>query len=144
VPNVRRATAEPTIRPVLAALVTVMLFTLSLSAQAPTPAPAAAPGDEPVYDALVDKGVSPPKLIEGPPATYTSDAMRRKLQGSIKLKCVVSRDGTTRDVQLVSGLEEQMDAKAVAALKQWKFKPARYDGKPVAARVSVEMTFTLR
>jgi hypothetical protein len=29
-------------------------------------------------------------------------------------------------------------------MKQWEFKPAMKDGKPVAVRVHVEMTFSLK
>jgi TonB family protein len=71
-------------------------------------------------------------------------AFVKKLHGSIRLKCVVSSDGTTRDVQLVSGLEQLMDANAVAALKQWKLEPGQHEGKPVAVRINVELTFTIR
>ncbi len=70
--------------------------------------------------------------------------MRQRLRGTIRLKGVVSSDGTTRDVELVSGLEQQMDENAVAALKQWKFEPGQREGKPVAVRITVDMTFTVR
>jgi Gram-negative bacterial TonB protein C-terminal len=29
-------------------------------------------------------------------------------------------------------------------LKQWRFEPGTKDGKPVAVRIDVEMTFTLK
>ena len=38
------------------------------------------------------------------------------------------------------GLDEQ----AVAAAKRWEFKPGTKDGKPVAVRVTLEMSFTLK
>jgi Gram-negative bacterial TonB protein C-terminal len=38
------------------------------------------------------------------------------------------------------GLDEQ----AVTAMKKWVFKPGTKDGKPVAVRVDVEMSFRLR
>jgi periplasmic protein TonB len=37
------------------------------------------------------------------------------------------------------GLDEQ----AVAAVKQWKFKPAMKDGQPVAAQVQVYANFRM-
>ena len=39
---------------------------------------------------------------------------------------------------------EQRNAQAVAALKQWQFEPGQLEGKPVAVRVTVDMTFTIR
>ena len=87
---------------------------------------------------------APPRLLKGVPASYTLGAMRNKLRGSIWLTCIMSSDGTTRDVQLVSGLEEQMEAKVVAALTQSTFEPGQHEGKPVAVRVTVQMTYTVR
>ena len=123
-------------RPLFAALITVVLVTLSVSAQTPAPA------DDPVYDQ--GNGVTLPRVTKSVYAQYSARAMREKRHGTIKLKCVVSRDGTTRDVELVSGLDEEMDANAVAALKQWEFEPGKRQGKPVAVRITVDMTFTLR
>jgi periplasmic protein TonB len=122
--------------PLLAALVTVFLVTLSVAAQT------SAPAHEPVYDQ--GDGVSLPRVTKSVHAHYSARAMREKVRGTIKLKCVVSSEGTTRDVEIVSGLEEEMDANAVTALKQWKFKPGQREGKPVAVRITVDMTFTLR
>ena len=44
----------------------------------------------------------------------------------------------------MSRLDQELDDKAVAALKQWKFEPGQREGKPVAVRITVDMTFTLR
>ena len=125
-----------TMRLLLSLLVTVLLVTLSVSAQTP------ALTSEPVYDQ--GNGVSRPRIREPVYVRYSPEAARKKLRGIIRLRAVVSTDGTTRDVELVSGLEQQMDENAVAALKQWKFEPGQREGKPVAVRITVEMTFTLR
>ncbi len=123
-------------KPMLAALVTALLLTLAVSAQTPTPA------NEPVYDQ--GNGVTQPRVTKSVTVGYSTEAMRRKLSGAIKLRCIVSSDGTTRDVELVSGLEQQMDENAVVALKQWQFEPGLLEGKPVAVRITVDMTFTMR
>jgi protein TonB len=124
------------VRPLLAALVTVVLVTLSVSAQT------SAPANEPVYDP--GDGASLPRVTKQVYVHYSARAMREKVRGTIALKCVVSSEGTTRDVELVHGLEQEMDANAVAALKQWTFEPGRREGKPVAVRITVDMTFTVR
>jgi TonB family protein len=123
-------------KPLLAAVVTVFLVAQSLSAQT------TAPANEPVYDP--GDGVSPVRVTKYVHVQYSADAMREKLRGTITLKGVVSSDGTIRDVALVKGLEQRMDANAVAALKQWTFEPGQREGKPVAVRITVDFTFTLR
>jgi outer membrane biosynthesis protein TonB len=36
-----------------------------------------------------------------------------------------------------------LDEQALTALKQWRFRPARKDGRAVACRVIYEINFTL-
>jgi len=46
----------------------------------------------------------------------------------------------TKSLDQKYGLDDQ----AVTAMKKWQFKPGTKDGKPVAVRVTVEMTFKLK
>jgi protein TonB len=55
----------------------------------------------------------------------------------------LSRDGTISAVEVVKGLEPELDEEAVAALKQWKVEPGQREGKPVAGWITVDFTFTL-
>jgi protein TonB len=91
-------------------------------------------------------GVSLPQVTKQVKADYTEEARARRIVGKVMLDVVVLSDGTTGDVTVVESLESLygLDQNAVAAMKQWEFKPGLKDGKPVAVRVAVEMTFTLR
>jgi periplasmic protein TonB len=75
---------------------------------------------------------------------YTADAMKRRVQGSVKLKCVVQADGTVKDVRVTEPLDPDLDEEAVKALKQWTFHPGRKGNKAVAVEVEVEMSFTMK
>jgi TonB family protein len=70
--------------------------------------------------------------------------MRRGLSGAVKLECIVETDGTVSAIRVTTPLDPDLDAAAVAALNQWRFKPALKDGKAVRASIDVEMTFTMR
>jgi TonB family protein len=91
--------------------------------------------------------VSPVLLREVKPA-YTVDAMRAKIQGVVEMEVIVLPDGSvdpaririTRSLDPTFGLDRQ----AVAAVKEWRFKAGTYKNQPVAVRVNVELTFTLR
>jgi TonB family protein len=89
-------------------------------------------------------GATEPVPIREVKPQYTMDAMRAFIQGTIFLEAVVDVDGRVTDVRPVYGLEPGLDREAARALRQWKFKPALKDGKPVATVVSVEMTFRLK
>jgi protein TonB len=56
---------------------------------------------------------------------------------------IVDDQGRPRDIRVVRGLGFGLDAKAIEAVKQWKFQPAMKDGRPVNVQISVEVGFKL-
>lgn len=89
-------------------------------------------------------GVSPPRLLREVKADYTDDARRRNLTGDVVLEIVVRRDGSVGDVTVLDGLGAGLDQRAIAAVRQWRFDPARLKGVPVDVIVEVAVEFTLR
>ncbi len=83
---------------------------------------------------------------EGTRGEHTEEAQDAKIQGTVLLDCVVLPDGTVGDVQVIRSLDSVhgLDTEAAQAVKQWTFEPGIKDGVPVAVRVQVEMSFTLR
>ena len=90
--------------------------------------------------------ISLPVVIKEVQPQYTKEAMQAKIQGSVWLSCVVGENGTITDVTVSKSLDSEhgLDQAAVAAARQWEFKPGRKDGKDVAVRVTIELTFTLK
>ena len=89
-------------------------------------------------------GVEPPRLRREVKADYTDEARRRGLTGEVVLEIVVRRDGSVGDVTVLQGLGSGLDQRAVAAVRQWRFDPARHRGVPVDVIVEVAVEFTLR
>jgi TonB family protein len=89
-------------------------------------------------------GVTLPVLVKDVKPMYSSQAMRDRAQGSVKLEFVVLPDGTVGDVRVSSGLHPELDAEAERALRRWTFKPGTKDGVAVPVQLDAEMTFTLR
>jgi TonB family protein len=91
-------------------------------------------------------GVSPPTLIYRALPQYTPEAMRAKLQGVAYLTGVVGVDGTLHDIRIVRSLDAAfgLDQEAIKCVRQWRFKPASRQGKPVAVFVNLEVAFNLR
>jgi TonB family protein len=88
-------------------------------------------------------GVSTPVLVRDVKPSYTAEALRARVQGSVKLACVVLPDGTVGDIQVLEKLDPQQDGEAVRALQQWTFKPGVKDAVAVPVRIEVEMSFAL-
>ena len=91
----------------------------------------------------VGGGISAPTAISAPDPDYTEEARRAKKQGTCVLWLIVDSTGHPRDIRVARGLGFGLDAKAVEAVKQWKFQPALKDGRPVDVQISVEVEFHL-
>jgi TonB family protein len=89
-------------------------------------------------------GIAPPRLVREVKADYTDEGRRRNLTGEVILEIVVRRDGSVGDVTVLRGLGAGLDQRAVAAVRQWRFDPARRRGAPVDVIVEVAVEFTLR
>jgi TonB family protein len=89
-------------------------------------------------------GISPPRLLREVKPDYTEEARQRGVEGDVLLEIVVRRDGTVGEVKLLEGLGAGLDQRAVQAVRQWRFEPARRQGAPVDVMVEVAVEFKLR
>jgi len=89
-------------------------------------------------------GVEPPRLLREVKALYTEDARTRGITGDVVLEIVIRSDGTVGDVKILRGLGFGLDERAVTAVRNWKFSPARRLGTAVDVIVEVEVEFSLR
>jgi periplasmic protein TonB len=93
-----------------------------------------------------DSGVTLPSVVRSVKAGYTPAAMDARIEGKVVLDVVVLDDGKVGEVKVSQSLDMEygLDTQAVEAVKQWLFKPGTKDGKAVAVRVTIEITFTLK
>lgn len=89
-------------------------------------------------------GVTVPKPLKQVKPEYTDAARVAQVEGVVTLECVVRSDGTPTEIRVVAPLHPQLDEASTRALGQWLFVPGTKDGKPVAVRIQVEMSFALR
>jgi len=89
-------------------------------------------------------GIEPPRLLQEVKADYTEDARRRGVSGEVVLEIVVRRDGSVGEVRVLKGLAGGLNDRAVQAVRQWRFTPARRLGTPVDVLVEVSVEFRLR
>ena len=89
-------------------------------------------------------GITPPQILKEVKADYTEDARRRGVEGEVVLEIVVRRDGSVGDVKLLNGLPSGLNERAIAAVRQWRWAPARRLGQAVDVVVEVAVEFKLR
>jgi periplasmic protein TonB len=91
----------------------------------------------------VGGGISAPQAVSTPDPEYTQEARNAKTEGTCVLWMIVDQQGHPRDIRVVRGLGYGLDARAIEAVKQWRFQPALKDGQPVNVQISVEVGFHL-
>jgi len=83
-----------------------------------------------------------PEVVYRAPAVYPEKARRERIEGTVLVHALVGTDGRVQDTKVVKSIPG-LDGAAVAALRQWQFKPVRSNGKPVAVWVAVPIRFSL-
>lgn len=91
----------------------------------------------------IGKGLKPPKAIKTEDPHYSSAARRAHLQGTNVFMVAIDDKGEMIDALMVRSLEPSLNYQSLVALRDWKFKPAEFEGKPVACTVNVEINYRL-
>jgi len=91
----------------------------------------------------VGGGVSAPKVLYDPDPEYSEEARKAKYQGTVVLWLVVSPEGKPQQIRVQRSLGMGLDEKAIEAVRQWRFEPAKKDGQPVPVMINVEVNFRL-
>jgi protein TonB len=60
----------------------------------------------------------------------------------VVLDAVVGKDGAVQELKAISG-DTQLTRAAMEAVRQWRFRPYRPNGSPVAFRTEITLNFTL-
>jgi TonB family protein len=89
-------------------------------------------------------GIEPPVLVREIRPVYTTEARRRAIEGDVLLDIVIRENGTVGAIRVTRGLDAGLDQKAVEAVRQWRFEPARRRGAPVEVVVEVAVEFKVR
>ncbi len=85
--------------------------------------------------------VSAPGPLRKIDPKYPPTLINEHVEGEVVLYAVIRRDGSVDSIQLVRGIDDQLDANAMNALSQWKFRPATKQGVPIELEAIVHIPF---
>lgn len=88
--------------------------------------------------------ITPPTLVKEVRPTYTDAARRQSIEGDVVLEIVVRQDGSVGNVRVRRSLGAGLEQKAIDAVHQWRFSPAKRRGAVVDVVVDVSVEFKLR
>jgi TonB family protein len=72
---------------------------------------------------------------------YPPEALAQRLQGAVALQAVIARDGSVKDLKILHGYF-LLGRAAIAAVKQWRFRPCTLEGRPVETQTVITVNFT--
>jgi len=89
-------------------------------------------------------GTKPPVPIHTVEAEFSNEARAEHFQGVVVVSALVDVEGMPTDISIERSAGHGLDEKAVAAVSQYRFRPATLDGKPIAVRIRIEVSFRFR
>ena len=104
------------------------------------------PGIGPRFDER-DPRLIAPVIIASSRAlpAYPEMARRARVEGTVILLIVISRDGTVGEVEVLRSPDPRFgfDLAAIEAVKRWRYRPGTLAGRPVAVEARVIVEFAL-
>jgi TonB family protein len=107
----------------------------------PPPPPVAAGSPKPSGPQRISSGVMQGLAISQPQPVYPDEAKAKHIQGVVVLHARIAKDGTVKDLQVISGPPPLL-VSAIDAVRQWKYKPYLLNGEPTEVDTTVNINYT--
>ncbi len=97
-------------------------------------------GDSPVR---VGGNVKAPTIVTRVEPEYTEIARKARIAGIVIIEAVIDKQGNVTEARILKPLPMGLDQQALAAIRQWKFRPGMLNGQPVAVYYNLTVNFRL-
>lgn len=101
------------------------------------------PAPPPCRDIEVGGNLKPPMKLRDVRPIYKQSSIDNRVEGNVLLQAVIGVDGKVRNVEVVSGVNPDLEEAAVAAVSQWEFSPTYLNCVAVEVRMFVTVRFSL-
>jgi len=91
----------------------------------------------------VSEGVQEALLLLRVQPVYPLFALQTHLEGTVRLQAIIGRDGAVKSLELISGHPLLAQA-ALAAVREWRYRPTHLNGEPVEVETYVTVIFQLQ
>jgi protein TonB len=82
------------------------------------------------------------KIVSQPRPVYPPLARQARIQGTVRLEAVISKEGSVEELKVISG-HPLLIQSALAAVQQWRYEPTLLNGVPVEVITTIDVNFTL-
>ena len=84
-----------------------------------------------------------PRFLNGDLPDYSLFARSHGVEGTVVIEALVDQSGRIFAAEVVKSVHRDLDTAALSAVKEWSFKPAETDGRPVMSVVRIPVRFQL-
>jgi TonB family protein len=81
-------------------------------------------------------------LLQQVPPVYPTVARQSRIRGEVHVSATIGTDGVPKNLKVVNGDQRLVDA-ALAAIRQWRYRPATLGGEPIESQTVVSVSFEL-
>lgn len=92
----------------------------------------------------IESPIVAPVVTQRVEPKYPDDYRRAGVAGIAILEAAISETGTVEQVGVIKSVAPGLDMAAAAAVREWKFRPATRDGKPVPVLFNLTINFKLK
>jgi TonB family protein len=89
-----------------------------------------------------DVPLAAPVPVQMTDPKYPPELIKGHVHGEVVLYAIIRKDGSVDSIQIVRGLDPELDRDAIAAFGRWTFLPARRAGVPVDLEAVIHIPFT--
>jgi TonB family protein len=103
--------------------------------------------EDPKFDSTpfnLSRLYKPVSIIYKTEPQYTDAARDNNIHGVVRLRALLRGDGTVGGVIVLKTLDSGLDKNSIAVARQIRFRPATFDGRPVAQFMLLEYYFNTR
>lgn len=93
---------------------------------------------------ILNSGIIQGKAISQPKPLYPALAKQARVQGTVRLKAVIGKDGSIHSLCLSKPMGAGLDEAAIASVEQWRYQPYLLEGEPVEVETQITVNFNLR
>jgi protein TonB len=108
----------------------------------PPPPPAVAAAPTIPEQIRVSESIQKARLIHRVEPRYPSLAKQARVQGLVRLRAIIAKDGSIQSLEVISG-HPLLIPEAVAAVRQWRYRPTLLNGVEVEVVTQVDVHFRL-
>ena len=100
------------------------------------------PKPKPTGPVRVGGNVQAAKIVNRVQPVYPPLARQTRISGTVRLHAIITKDGTIRELEVLSG-HPLLQQAALDAVRQWRYQPTLLNGEAVEVDTTIDVIFSL-